>query len=110
MIYICPTRFKILKYNSQPIISKLLTAFPVNDFSSFQPISSQCYTYGKTRSMVFTSKMCEKHLRKSDILIKDAGQQPAFSIIRTLVGNRLITMCFMLDEKGFLDLPLHTIH
>ena len=77
---------------------------------SFQPISSQCYTYGKTRSMVFTSKMCEKHLRKSDILIRDAGQLPGSSIIRTLFGNGLITMCFMLDEKGFLDLPLHTIH
>ena len=55
--------------------------------------------------MIFTSKMCEKNLWKSDILSKDAGrmslstgvfthfarknQLPGFSIIGTLTGNGL---------------------
>ena len=36
----------------------------------FKPIFDQCSTYGKTRYLVFTRKMFEKHLWKSDILSK----------------------------------------
>ena len=46
--------------------------------------------------MVFTSKLFEKHLQKSDILSEDAGLQfasktqlPGFYISRTLVENGL---------------------
>ena len=39
--------------------------------------------------MVFTSKMCEKHLWKSDILNKDAGYQPA-----SLLKMSLFHRCF----------------
>ena len=40
--------------------------------------------------MVFTSKMFEKHLWKSDILSKDAGRwPPGFCISGTLVENGL---------------------
>ena len=42
-------------------------------------ILSQCSTYGKTRWMAFTSKMCEKHLWKSYILRKDVGHRPALN-------------------------------
>ena len=44
-------------------------------------------TYGKTRWMAFTSKMCEKHLWKSDILSKDAGHRPA-SLCKMSVFHR----------------------
>ena len=37
--------------------------------------------------MVFTSKMCEKHLRNSDILSKDAGHRPA-SLLKMLLFHR----------------------
>ena len=36
-----------------------------------QPIFDQCPTYVETRQLVFTSKMFEKHLWKSNILSKD---------------------------------------
>ena len=41
--------------------------------------------------MVFTSKMCEKHLSKSDILSKDAGHRPVFLIFGTVARNSLST-------------------
>ena len=42
-----------------------------------QHIFDQCPTYVETRQLVFTSKMFEKHLWKSNILSKDVGHRPA---------------------------------
>ena len=39
-----------------------------------KPIFDQCSTYVETRFVVFTSKMFEKHLWKSDILSIEAGR------------------------------------
>ena len=52
-------------------------------------MGGQCFTNGKTRWMVFTSKMFEKHLWKSDILIKDADHRPA-----SLLKMALFHRCF----------------
>ena len=54
-------------------------SFPLNKFPTILrlaiPIFDQCSTYVETRWLVFTSKMFEKHLWKSDILSKDAGHR-----------------------------------
>ena len=66
-------------------------------------ISSQCSHYGETRQLVFTSKMCEKQLCKSNILSEDAGHSSTgvfhtfftgFSKSGTLAWNSLITLIF----------------
>ena len=64
----------ILKFNSVsalPIYCNLHLAHSINLFST------NVETYVETRYLVFTSKMFEKHLWKSDILRKDAGRWPA---------------------------------
>ena len=40
------------------------------------PILNQCLSYVETSYLVFTTKMSEKRLWKSDILSKDAGRWP----------------------------------
>ena len=41
---------------------------------SHLPIFDRCSTYVETRQLVFTSKMFEKHPKKSYILSEDAGR------------------------------------
>ena len=62
---------------------KLILYLQIKEPSCVLLISSRFSTYGKNRCMVFTSKMCEKHLWESDILSKDAGHGPA-SLLKTL--------------------------
>ena len=45
--------------------------------------------YVETRLLVFTSKVLEKHLRKSGILSKDAGHRPA-SLLKMLLFYRCL--------------------
>ena len=61
-----------------------------------KPIFDQCSTYGQARQLAFTSQMFQKHLWKSDILLKmffkhfaSKNQLPGFCISRTLVENGL---------------------
>ena len=58
-----------------------------NTNSTTWPIFDQCSTYVETRYLVFTSKMFEKHQRKSDILGRDA--RPA-----SLLKVSLLQRCF----------------
>ena len=57
-----------------------------------QPIFDQFSNYVETRQLVFTSKMFEKHLCKSDILSKDASH---LSLNGTLVENGLRKFCML---------------
>ena len=57
-------------------------------------------TYVETRSLAFTSKMFEKHLWKSDILSKDAGQRPA-----SLYINVTLPQLFFKHFVGKKQLP-----
>ena len=68
-----------------------------------QPIFDQCPTYVETRQLVFTSKMFEKHLWKSNILSKDAGHRPA-----SLLKMSLFHRCFsniLLVKTSYLVYP-----
>ena len=47
----------------------------------------------KTRWMVFTSKMREKHLWRSDILRKDTGNRPASLLKMSLFHRSFHTFC-----------------
>ena len=53
-------------------IAELTYCCRCNTNSTTWPIFDQCSTYVETRYLVFTSKMFEKHQRKSDILGRDA--------------------------------------
>ena len=52
-----------------------MSSRPILRTLRLKPIFDQCPTYLETRQLVFTSKMFEKHLWKSDILSKDAGHR-----------------------------------
>ena len=49
--------------------------YTIRFFVVILPIFDQCSFYVETRLFVFTSKMFEKHMSKSDILSKDAGHR-----------------------------------
>ena len=63
------------KFDDHVSIKKIKEFFQdITSVTLILKLFDQCSIYGKTRYLVFTSKMFEKHLWQSDILSKDAGQ------------------------------------
>ena len=58
--------------------------------------------YVETRLLVFTSKMLEKHLRKSGILRKDAGHRPA-SLLKMLLFYKCFSNILLVKPSGLVS-------
>ena len=66
--------------------------------SEFNPFSTSASLTDKLGKLVFTSKMFEKHLWKSDILSKDTVHGPA-SLLKMSLFNRCFSNILLLKVK-----------